>query len=233
MTSAAEQKQEKSQQAARVLAAIDSPEDPAAEAPLAPDIPPDRTRQFRSVNFSRMRTKWGEEDRAAMDHIQFEARRIMEASFPVALDLLERLWMCVRIPLTDEDGNVIPGPNGRPRWESHPNGTPVEDWTLLTDRERANFIFEITTHLAEWRQQAVMLWTEAMYAKGDWEQAFAHGYIDAQGTKLTIDDRTQRGHLAGVERRYFAIYQSALSRHADALVRSLEKVAEVLQNTKF
>jgi hypothetical protein len=214
----------------RVLRDAEQPADATREGPLAPDIPPDRSRQFRHVNLSRMRLAWGPEDAIRVEEIQQLARRQVETRFAVALDVRDRILLCVRIPLT-EDGEIVPGANGRPQWETHPNGQPVEDWSRLTDEQREGFLFEIITHLFEWEQDAVNLWAEAMYAKVEWEQAFAGGYLAPTG-RLTIDDRSQMGHNSSAEQRYFAVFQSALSRRADAVVGSMKALARVLESTR-
>jgi hypothetical protein len=74
------------------------------------------------------------------------------------------------------------------------------------------------------------MWGSAMFAKGIWEEAFAYGYTTPRG-KFTIDDRTQFGHLQSIEERYFAIFQSVLSRRADALVRSLQRLENMLMQS--
>ena len=69
-----------------------------------------------------------------------------------------------------------------------------------------------------------------MFAKGAWEEAFADAYVAGNG-RLTIDDRTQRGHQASIERRYFGIFQAMLSRRADAIIRSMERLEELMMRS--
>ena len=217
-------------QVERVLGELERPADPAAEQPLIPDPHPDRTRQFRTTSLSRMKTEWGPEDRIRIEEIHARSDRVMRSRFAQAYDILNRLWLVVRLPLLNPDGSLIPGADGFPQWESHPNGSPVEDWSLLTDRDREQFLFEITTHLFEWEQEAGRMWSESMYGKAGWEGAFAAGYLGPTG-RLTVDDRTQRGHQDSLEDRYLGIYLAALSRRAEALVRSLARVAQTLKDT--
>ena len=111
----------------------------------------------------------------------------------------------------------------------------MEDWSLLGHTQRSDFLDAITMHLWEWEQTAVDAWAEAMYAKVAWEEKFANGYIKLPGNaisgKPTIDDRTQTGHSFSAQERYFAVYCSALSRKADALVRSMTRIQRLLENT--
>jgi hypothetical protein len=201
------------------------------ELPLAPDIPPDRTRQFSHVNFSRIRTDWKPADKIKLAEITRLADDVLATVFADAWWLVERLYRVVREPMIiTSSGEVMKDMAGHIKWKRNEHGFLIEHWDRLGDAERDDFLFELATHMIEWRQQAAQMWGSAMFAKGIWEQAFAWGYTTAaeEGRRLTIDDRTQAGHLAGIEDRYFAIFQAVLSRRADALIRSLERLEDML-----
>jgi hypothetical protein len=200
------------------------------EQPLAPDIAPDRTRRFRSVNFSRMRTEWQGEDAVKVAEIGRIADGVMATTFADAYWLMERLYRIVRTRLVTVEGEAVKDLAGRSKWKRNELGFYIEDWSRLGDAERDDFMHELTIHLFEWRQQAAVMWGSAMFAKGIWEETFAYGYTTARSgaAKLTIDDRTQAGHLASIEERYFAIFESILSKRADALIRSLERLEDML-----
>lgn len=202
------------------------------EDPGVPDPHADRTRQFTHVNLSRMRTTWRNEDRIPVEEAHRLADQQINAAFGPAFRLLDELFLKVRIPLTDEQGQVRTDRNGRPLWECDEDGTPREDWTVLSDRDRSHFLHVITTHIVGWQQDAVKLWGDAMYAKGLWEQTFAEGYSAPQG-RLTIDDRTQWGHRAAEQERYFAIFKAVLSRRADAVIYSMKQIAGLLEKTQL
>jgi YD repeat-containing protein len=199
------------------------------EHPAEPDIPPDRTRRFTHVNFSRMRTEWKPEDKIKLQEVGRLADVALARAFPEAVWLLERLYGIVREKLVTSDGVVVKDTAGRTRWKRDENGFMIEHWDRLGDAQREEILDELTVHLVEWAQQAAVMWGSAMFAKGIWEEKFAWGYTtyEAPGRK-TIDDRTQAGHLASMEERYFSIFQSMLSRRADALVRSLERLYDRL-----
>ena len=197
------------------------------EHPAEPDLPPDRTRTFTHVNFQRMRTDWPAEDKIKLQEIGRLADQVIAARFADAWWLLERLYRVVREPQVTTDGEIVRDLAKHIRWKRNEHGFYIEDWSKLGDRERSDFLHELTIHMFEWTQQAAMMWGSAMFAKGIWEEAFAYGYTSPRG-KLTIDDRTQFGHLQSIEERYFAIFQSVLSRRADALIRSLERLETML-----
>jgi hypothetical protein len=222
------------QQVQRVLADADRPADATEEEPLSVETPPDRSRQFRYTNFSRMRLSYIGDDQVRLDHIRRTADQAIQARFNGAFSLMDRLYRCVREPVT-RDGEVVTGSDGRPIWQADEDGNPAEDWSLLGEGERSNFLFAINTHLFGWEQEAVDLWAEAMYAKVMWEEQFANAFIKLPGVsvsgKPTIDDRTQAGHAFSAQDRYFAVYCAALSRKAEAVVRSMNRLQRMLENT--
>ncbi|MGH7868187.1 MAG: hypothetical protein ACREP9_11345, partial [Candidatus Dormibacteraceae bacterium] len=194
------------------------------EHPVEPDIPPDRTRRFEHVNFSRMRTSWLQGDQIKVQQMGLEADRIMHRCFPEAYALMEWLYSIVREPeiniITDQP---LRGPDLNIRWKRNDRGLLIEDWSRLGDRERSEILDRLVMNMFEWEQQVAVMWGSAMFAKGIWEETFADGYVTPRGS-LTVDDRTQRGHLASIEERYFGIFESILSRRADALLRSMNRI---------
>lgn len=225
----AEEVQQKQRQIRRVLDDSDQPMNDTDEHPVEPDIPPDRTRQFRGVNFSRMRTSWKPTDLIIMQEITRQAEEILLTRFADAFDVMDRVFVAVREPARDALGMVMQDSTGRPQWKLNEVGLPTEDWTRLSDVDRLQFLYTITTHLFEWEQSAADQWGQAMYAKGIWEETFAKGFTAPEG-KLTVDDRTQHGHLASMEDRYFGIFQSVLSRRADAIIRSMTRIEQRLKD---
>jgi hypothetical protein len=197
----------------------------ADEQPVAPDIPPDRTRRFQHVNFSRMRTTWLESDAVKVAEMGRIADLTMARCFGAAYAFMETVYFIVREPeinaLTEEP---LRGQDFQVRWKRDERGLPVEHWSRLGDRQRSEMLDQLMVGLVEWEQQAAAMWGSAMFAKGIWEESFAYGYTTPRDRKLTIDDRTQMGHLASIEERYFAIYESILSRRADALIRGLNRI---------
>lgn len=221
-------------QVARVLDGSQQPLDVTAESPLEPDTAPDRTRQFRSVNFSRMKRSWTGDDAAALGDIMHAADQAINAYFARAIRLIEHLQEIAQIPVT-EQGEVQFHPNGRRKVRVDEHGDAIEDWSRLSETDRSNALFTLTTHMYEWERIAVRMWGEAMFAKAIWEQAFSEGFRVLPGQQIsgkpTIDDRTQVGHAHSAQDRYFGIFCSMLSRQADSLVRNLVRIQRLLENT--
>jgi hypothetical protein len=227
MPSAAQRVQE-DRQISRVVRGADAAIDNQDE-PLEPTVLGDRQTRLSRPNWSRMRRTWEPEDKFGIDEIMREADSIVRNAFPVAFALMEEIYSAARFKRCDEvTGLAIPGPDGRTAWEVGPDGTPREDWTRIGDGDRDQWLYVITTHLFEWEQQRSKLWGQAMYAKGRWEEVFSNAFQSGQAGS-TVDDKTQYGQSRSMESRYFGIFQALVSRQADALVRSMERIQGLLE----
>lgn len=191
----------------------------------------EREEWFRAPGFQRMKTAWEGEDKRQMDRLSgLIDRRIFE-TFPEAYAVMSDLWDIVREPEVNEiTGEVLLDPYGFTVWKRHPlTQQYAEDWSLLTIRQREDFLFRITTQLFEWEQRAADLWTEAMFSKGMFVERFSIEY-DAP-IHGTIDDRNARGNKEAAEERYFAILNAAISRKADALIRTMNNLMLRIRDT--
>jgi hypothetical protein len=202
-----------------------------ADATTEVEVHDDRTREMKTPGFSRMRTEWGGPEGAHLRVLKSMADDQMLVLFPDAFVLMHDIYGLVREKITDSDGVVQEDQYGFPIYARRDGGAFIEDYSNLGIREREDFLFRITTSLFEWGQTRADLWGDAMFAKAIWEEQFATGFTQATGTgKQTIEDRTNRGRLASMEERYFAIFQSLLSRKADAVVSGMELIGQRLKD---
>jgi hypothetical protein len=218
-----------------VLANADRPADAAQEQPMEIGTHPDRTREMTHPSLSRMRTDWVGDDALRMAEVRGIADQIIKEEFRVAFAVMDRLHRHVRsIALNTSDGSFQYNPDGTPIWEEDELGAPVENWSQLSDSDRDNLLYTITAFLFEWELMAVDKWAQAMFSKVQWEEKFAKGFIMLPGMSIsgkpTIHDRTEWGHQFSAEERYFAVFQSVLSRKADAVVRSMTRLQRLLEN---
>ena len=203
-----------------------------ADAPIGQETgmrDPDRTRESRTPNFSRMRLDWGSRDGAMMSSVHQVVQQILFERFPMAYELMHRLFDIVREPEMLDDGEIVLDAFGFTVWRRTSTGAYIEDWSLLTDAERELLLHKITAYMFEWEQSAADLWGESMFAKAAWEERFSEGFVNSGGK--TVDDRSQSGRLYSQEERYFALFQSLLSRKAEALVRSMLHLSQRLKDT--
>jgi hypothetical protein len=216
----------------RQVARATAEEIAAQDETMEVDTHPDRTREFRTPGFSRMRLNWSGDDGAVINGVVETVDRQLMKMFPVAYEVRLELFDVVREAVVDlTTGEVALDHLKLPVWKTTSSGTYVEDWGRLTDRLRENSLHKITVYLVEWEEIQANLWGEAMFAKAAWEERFAAGFLKAPGAKPTVDASTNYGRAASMEERYFAIYRTLLSRRADALVRSMERLGQRLKDT--
>lgn len=230
------------QQAERALEDADRPFDAAAEEPLEPENHPDRTRENTHTGLSRMHIDWSKLDSEEEVAIKAAAMDILKAEFHVAFVVMKRIDRRVRTPLLVIDpvtkkptGEVQHNADGTPMWKLDEDGVPEEDWSLMDDDTRRSLLYTIIRWLHEWELKSVDKWASAMFAKVEWEEKFARGFVVMHGAqptgRPTIQDRTQWGHLTSAEERYKAVFKTYLSKQADALVRVMIRLQRVLENT--
>lgn len=222
-------REQNDKQIARVLRDADQTAGNAeADQAVEPTIHPDRMRTFTHTSLSRVKVSWTADEHIQMSTIWATVDKIIEAHFKTAFAVQEQLYRHVRKPVINTvSGEAVKDTRGRIRWIEE-DGIPYEDWLSLGDREREQALYQITTHMFEWEQIAAKIWGDAMFAKGIWEEQFAHAFSGAPGTRPTVDDKTHHAHKHSMEQRYFAIFQSLLSRRADAVVRSMTRLYTVL-----
>jgi hypothetical protein len=193
-------------------------------------LPEEREEWFRNPGFQRMRTDWTGKDKAQMDRLQVVIDKAVFDTFPEAYSIMSDIYDIVREQEVNEStGQLLVDAYGFKVWKRNPlTNLYYEDWSLLSYRDREDFLFRITTQLFEWEQRAADLWTRAMFSKGMFVERFSIEY-DAP-IHGTIDDRNARGKEAA-EERYFALLNSAVSRKAEALVRTMTNLQLRLKDT--
>jgi hypothetical protein len=206
------------------------------DEPMEPDPHPDRTRLFRTPGFARMRTRWNSAEQEIISAAKDQADYEIDTSFADVYRIMNRLYEIVREPLHDRNtGEVVRDDKGFVVWHNDEFGMVAEDWSRLTERDKEGFLHQITTRLLTWEQRAAEMRGEALYAKAIWEERFALSFTDApapEGTKRPTEaDRTQHAQAGAREQRYMAIYMTVRSNKADALVRSMERIAMRLKDT--
>ena len=189
----------------------------------------ERAKMFASAGFSRMSTEWTGEGRDMMRKIHAVIEGAILTKFEDAFLLMDEVYTIVRAPAADANGEPLTDQFGFTVWAKSETGAYMEDWSRLGYTQREHLIYKITTSLFVWSQTAADLWTESMFAKGIWVEEFAKAFDSP--ISGTIEDRTAVGNLKSAEARYFAIFTAALSKKADAAVRSLELIGQRLKDT--
>jgi hypothetical protein len=196
-------------------------------------LPEERARHWRTPGFSRMRYSWSDsEDRAVIDRAKVEVDRVITNAFSDAYAIVSRVYDIVREPEMVDGKPVLDG-DGLIVWKRAHDGWFIEDFTKLTHRQREDFLLSITTALFMWEQRASDMWGEAMFSKAQFEERFASAYDDpgVMSGRDTVEARTARANMGAAEDRYFAIFLSLLSKRADSVVRSMDRLALRLRDS--
>lgn len=197
-----------------------------AYEPTSIELPDERERQFRFPGFSRMRTDWYGSDRLMMAQVHATAEEFIDTRFRSLLKVRAELYDVVREAELDVHGEPRLDEFGWSVWKRDEEGDFIEDWGLLTNKQRERFLFLITARMFDWEESRDRIWSDSMMAKVQWEEAFSTGWQECTRGKGTEGDRTAAGRLTSQEERYFAIFEAYLSRRADSLVRGMERLAQ-------
>lgn len=188
---------------------------------LEPEKPASLTRAFQ-----RMRTDWHSADRDTIDSVKDIVDKQILETFADAFSIMYEIYDQVRIPIMNpKTGEFEIGPDGLTNWQRKSDGSYVEDWSKIGRHEREKYLYMIITRLFEWEQSAADIWGEALFAKAYWEEAFATGFDSITDAKATVDARTARANRLAADHRYLAVFKSLYSRRADAIVKSLDRLA--------
>jgi hypothetical protein len=193
---------------------------------------PENRRLSLTPAFSRMRTDWNGPDRDVMRDMHRGVDTVIQNAFGDLIDIISEIHELVRTPLVDtETGEMVTDGYGLPKWERVPGTNSYqEDWSRIGHKEREELIFKLTTGLFAWGRTRDRIYAEALFARAQMEEAFAHGFEFLPGERPTIDDRTARARVLSAEYRYHAVYASYLSRRADTMVRNAELFAQRLKD---
>lgn len=185
----------------------------------------ERRRRYRSPGLQRMRLDWRSDDAITLDRVRDHVETRLANEFADANAVIFAIFSTVRTPITDRvSGEIETDRHGMPLWEKDDvTGLYIEDFALLTVKEREHYLFQITTHLYEWERRKANAWAEAMFAKAGWEEHYSTEFD--RPSHGTIEDREARGKIHASEDRYFAIMITWYSKRVDAIVLSLDRLA--------
>ena len=219
----------------RAVEAALAKEGEGAEQPAEVEMHDDKTREMRTPGFTRMRFEWAPQDQSVITMIKQRADDHVAMAFTGCYQILNDIYGIVRQQAADEKtGELLTDRHGWPVWAKTPSGRFIEDYEQLGHKERENFLFQIATHMFDWEQKQAEAWAEAMFAKAQWEERYAISFTDdSLGGRKTDEAMTQRARTGSREERYFALYESAISRKIDALVKSMDRIQQRLKDSLY
>jgi hypothetical protein len=194
------------------------------------ELPEERERKFQRHGATRPRMEWLPDQQLYIKEIRDVVDNRLLTTFGDVYRVLNELYEVIRDPIM-VDGRPLRDEKGRVQYRTDGSGLPTENWGKLTSAQRERFLYLITTRLVFWEQQAADTWLESMYAKVEFEQAYAAGFRDLEpGFKDTEGTRAAAGKLAAREDQYLAVIQTYYSKKAEALVRAMERLSQRLKD---
>lgn len=183
--------------------------------------------------FQRLRTDWKSSDRDIINSVMATVDEQIFQDFDEAYGIIFTIFDIVRKHVVDEEtGEIKYDTAGLPEWQRNPDGSYFEDWSRINSQHREQLQYEIITKMFQWEQRSASIWGEALFAKAQWEEAFATGFDQAEikNGRDTVEARTARANRSAAEHRYLAVYKSMYSKKADAILRSLERLSQRLKD---
>jgi hypothetical protein len=142
---------------------------------------------------------------------------------------MNQVYDLVRTPVVNENGEAQRDKWGFVVWQRTQSGGFDEDFSRLTRKQKEHLLFLVTTRIVEWESKAADIWGESMLSKGKYEERFSLAFDSPMSG--TVDDRKAVGNIDAADERYFALFMAVLSRKADALVRSMNNLAQRLKDS--
>ncbi len=185
--------------------------------------------KFADPGLHRMRLEWTPDDQRVLSLSRRTIDERLQENFGDAYQLMHDLFEIIRLPEVNDDGEVQHDRFGWTLWRRTPSGGWEEDWSALTLKQRENFMLGITTRVFAWRQLAEDAKGEALLAKASYEVAWS-GHFD-HPVSGHEHDRRAVAQMRSAENRYFAVFVTIYSNRAEALVGSMELLAQRLKDT--
>ena len=179
--------------------------------------------------FDRLRIEWAGDDRQVLARAYEVANQVIAREYADAFALRDRILLAVRTPVCDAHGTPIRDGDGRVVWETDAGGLVAEHWEALGLKEREGLVLAISVRMLDWQQIQQRFHAAALVKKVMWEERYAHEYeVPEAGA---VRDREERAKLMAIDERYRAVYQTLVSRQADAIVDAMDKLSLRLSQT--
>lgn len=177
-----------------------------------------------------LRTVWRESEKPVVDEIIAAADAEIKRRFAEAYQVERRFLSKVRTPELDDYGNPKLNPDGSPVWVRNPDGTVMEDWSLVTLSDMDEFVMNASAWSFFGAQDSVDIWAEAVIAKLMLDEEYDARY--AGMISGTIADKQARASRLTQDSRYFAAYMAVLDRKAKEVVTRLDQTVRRVENIR-
>ena len=156
-------------------------EEEAKESAQELDKPIDQTKDAKEIlknlnltrGFQRMRLDLQGSEKDVLASMMVNMEKLIHEEFAEEFAIMNDLHWEVREPVVDDQGEIQYDQWGFPEYQRNPDGSYVEDWGRLTQKQIKHFIFRIINSTFAGEQKSANAWGRALLAKSRYEEAFA------------------------------------------------------------
>lgn len=179
---------------------------------------------------AKLRFEWRPEDRASLEQIRGSVAAVFESLFGDVFDVIDQLYVGMRVPLTDSVGQPIIE-NGRMQFETDERGNYTERWDRLSADEIEDAIFRLAELRLDLRPRVNSMLMDALFAKyranDEWDDAYTAILED------TVQGRTATANKKSRPDRYHAFFLNYLYTSAEAFFREVVAFQRTLENMRY
>lgn len=152
---------------------------------------------------------WEDDDKADIEYVMGKVDKSVHNQFAQVFDVENKLLMKVRTQL----------PNGQ--WLMSSDGSYVEDWSQVSEKDMELFIQEAAAWLFFYNQDVIDAYAEAVFAKYTYDDAYDSEY-SGQLTG-TVGDKTARAKRRTQSERWLALYKTIYYKKAQGILDGLDQ----------
>lgn len=198
----------------------------------------DGTQEAKSVlktlnltrGFQRMKMDLQGSEKDVLNSMILYMEKLIRSEFAEEYAIMNDLHWIVREQV-EIDGEPQYDQWGYPEYVKAPDGSYVEDWSLLTQKQVKHFIFRIINSTFAGEQKSVNAWGKALLAKTRYEEAFAVQFDNHPNPKATNEVRKEHAEGTAIDYKYYAVLQTWYSRKAEGVIKRMDALHQRLKDS--
>lgn len=172
--------------------------------------------------FQRMKMDLQGSERDVLASMMINMEKLIHEEFAEEYAIMNDIHWEVRTPTNGIDDNIAYDLWGFPEYEKNPDGSYVEDWGRLTQKQIKHFIFRIINCTFTGEQKSANAWGKALLAKTRYEEAFSVAFDAHPDKKATVDARDAHAESSAIDYKYYAVLQTWYSRKAEGIIKRMD-----------
>jgi hypothetical protein len=180
--------------------------------------------------FQRMKMDLQGSERDVLNSMMINMEKLIREEFAEEFAIMNDLHWIVRDQVVVDDEPQYDD-WGFPVYERNPDGSYVEDWGRLTQKQTKHFIFRIINSTFAGEQKSADAWGRALLAKTRYEEAFSVQFDNHPDNKATVESRKAHAESRAIDYKYYAVLQTWYSRKAEGIIKRLDALHQRLKDS--